>query len=485
MNRTKRILLSFVLVGTVATLAGIGSRAFFSDTETSTGNVLSAGSVDLKIDSECEYYQDGLPVGCDGFGTWESTDLTNERFYNFGDVKPGDWGENTISLTVVDNPAWACMHIGNMVNSENDLIDPEVEAGDITPAVGELSENLHFTAWLDQGATPGWQGKDEDQGEGDNVWQGETAEPLLFSNEQGPASDVLGGKTYTLADSAFGGALAGNVTHYIGLQWCAGTMTIDGSTITCDGSTMGNESQTDSISADMSFYVEQERNNSDFTCSDVEWPAEEAVTYTVTPNNYLGWFFYNDETDVIDNTLGTFVAGPSSPLAGVGSAEMTVSGTQRRNLATYQFSGTPLADITELKFSTYQPSTNTGNDEYAAYLNFNVDFDGSDTWQRRLVFVPRVNGAVSQDTWQTWDAFDGGTALWSYSGPTWPVTGEPGTTTKTWNQILADYPLVRVRVTDSWLGMRVGEPYAEGFTGNVDKFTIGVSGVTSVFDFEQ
>src|SRR4051812_13303743 len=76
------------------------------------------------------------------------------------------------------------------------------------------------------------------------------------------------------------------------------------------------------------------------------------VVKTVTPANMQGWLFYNDETDVVDNSLGTFVTGPGVAPIGVGSAQISVTGSQRRNLATYQFSGTPLATLTTLKFST-------------------------------------------------------------------------------------------------------------------------------------
>ncbi|MBI5288158.1 MAG: hypothetical protein HY873_04220, partial [Chloroflexi bacterium] len=174
------------------------------------------------------------------------------------------------------------------------------------------------------------------------------------------------------------------------------------------------------------------------------------TTVTASTMTATGWAFYNDETDVVDPTLGSFVSGPAIPAFGTGSAQISVTGTQRRNLASYQFAGTPLADITALSFRTYNPSAgNGGSASRSAYLNFNVDFNGSDTWQRRLVFVPSVNGTVTQDNWKEWDAIAGGSALWSYSGPTWPVTGGAGTTPKTWAQILADYPVVRIRVTDA------------------------------------
>jgi hypothetical protein len=209
------------------------------------------------------------------------------------------------------------------------------------------------------------------------------------------------------------------------------------------------------------------------------------VVKTVTPANMQGWLFYNDETDVVDNSLGTFVTGPGVAPIGVGSAQISVTGSQRRNLATYQFSGTPLATLTTLKFSTYNPSAgNGGSANRSAYLNFNVDFNGSDTWQRRLVFVPNQNGLVIQNQWQEWDAINGGNALWSYSGGTWPVTGQPGSFLKTWSQILADYPGVRIRVTDAHLGIRVGEPYPDGYTENIDAFKFGTAANTVVFNFD-
>lgn len=208
-------------------------------------------------------------------------------------------------------------------------------------------------------------------------------------------------------------------------------------------------------------------------------------TVTVTPNSMQNWFFYNDENDTIDNSLGSFVTGPATPPLGVGSVQISVSGTQRRNLATYQFSGTPLADITTLAYSTYNPTAgNGGGVNRSGYLQFNVDFNGSDTWQRRLTFLPADNGVVTPDTWKEWDAINGGAALWRYSGPTWPVTGQPGTTPKTWSQILSDYPGVRIRVTDAFVGIRVGEPYANGYTENLDAFKFGTAAQTTTFDFE-
>ncbi len=230
------------------------------------------------------------------------------------------------------------------------------------------------------------------------------------------------------------------------------------------------------------------------TSTVVVHPFDMATGFGDVISNPTKWFFYNDVTDAIDNTLGSFVTGPSTPALGTGSAQISVTGSERRNLATYQFSGTPLNTITTLAFSTYNPSAgNGGSTNRSAYLNFNVDFNGSDTWQKRLVFVPSANGTVTQDSWKQWDAINGGNALWSYSGATWPdtltgpdagLTGISGTVARTWSAILADYPLIRVRVTDSWLGLRVGEPYTDGYTENIDSFVFGTSTQVTTFDFD-
>ncbi len=208
----------------------------------------------------------------------------------------------------------------------------------------------------------------------------------------------------------------------------------------------------------------------------------------VNAANRHDWFFYNDKSDEegIDNALGNFVSGPGTPLRGTGSAQTSVSGEGRHNLSTFRFSGTPLANITTLKYATYNPSAGNGFGVNASgFLVVNIDFDGSDTWQRRIVWVPSVNGAITPNTWKEWDAINGGAGKWLYSGTNWPAPNPIlGTLPKTWNQILADYPGVRIRVTDAHVGIRVGEPYAAGYTENIDSFTFGTAAGTTVFNFE-
>ncbi len=255
--------------------------AFFSDTETSSGNTFTAGAIDLKVDSQQHYngnvctlvegegdapdvYQwvgdspfpkEGTP--CDG--SWTLTNLGVQKFFNFNDIKPGDSGENTVSLHVDNNDAWACVDVDITKNDDTSSTEPELEDGDVAEDInntqdGELAQNLYFTAWAD---------------DGDNVW--EENEPLLFSNNNGPASDVLGGKTYALADSQTnnGAPMVASSTRYIGFAWCSGAQTVDlnNHSITCNGSLMDNKTQTDSMEASVTFRVVQTRNNANFVCT--------------------------------------------------------------------------------------------------------------------------------------------------------------------------------------------------------------------------
>lgn len=272
----KRILISVLLVAALGTTAFLASNAFFSDEETSTGNTFQAGAVDLKVDSQCTY----LGQTSNECGTWKLEDLgVSSKFFNFTDNKPGDYGENTISLHVVDNDAHACMYIENMSDDDLGLTEPEGVAGDTTVGVGvgELSPELHFFAWKDNG---------------NNVW--EDGETPLFSNIEGPASDALDGKVYPL------GILPGapiedtTKTTYMGIYWCYGKLTADASThtLSCDGSAVNNLSQTDKLTADIRFYVEQARNNPNFVCPPLPLPSATVTTGT-------GWSAVD-----LDNTNG-------------------------------------------------------------------------------------------------------------------------------------------------------------------------------------
>jgi len=163
---------------------------------------------------------------------WGMKDLVQgDTFFNFDDVKPGDRGINVISLHAYDNDAYACLITGDVVDAENVRINPEVVAGDTTEEEGELSDYIKFFVWED---------------DNDGVYEGE---PIIA----GPNSSF---------EAAIGEiSLTESNTKYIGLAWCAGEQSLDGNVIECDGSGMSNITQTDSLTASITVYAEQQRNN--------------------------------------------------------------------------------------------------------------------------------------------------------------------------------------------------------------------------------
>lgn len=302
----KKIIMSLSVLAVAAAVVVGATTAFFSDTETSTGNTFTAGSIDLKVDSDCHYYnyvgsvegadQNGyVDVGCGevgqdgvGVGQWEESDLVAgvHKFFSFADIKPGDKGEDTISLHVYDNDAWGRILMSLGGNDDNSCTEPEKES-DGTCGEGEEGELLAamlpgFSMWLDQGETPGFQcnnpGDEESSGaaceadptEGDNVWQEYEGSPWDLGADKNLSEVLIGAYERAKGDPDFDllcrpdghneygrchglaadGRMVGSVTYYFGLNWELPWST-------------GNEVQTDSLSGDITFEVEQHRNNPD------------------------------------------------------------------------------------------------------------------------------------------------------------------------------------------------------------------------------
>lgn len=282
----KSILLSLALVAFVGAAAVGATGAFFSDTETSTGNTFTAGAIDLRIDNSSyavDYNIPGFQNPTGAFvpspnNSWLSTDLPAlfdhdndpqtpdiaKFFFNFVDLKPGDIGEDTISLIVDNNNAYACMALDVTATPENNRNEAEIDVPDNTPADGELQDFLRFTFWND---------------DGDNVFEvGETPLPGLTDT---PASS-LNGQWQAVGN----GALTGATTYYVGKAWCFGAMVPNGTPnnastnpvvrgttgFTCSGAdpVVGpghNIAQTDGVAMDVAFYAVQARNNGQFSCT--------------------------------------------------------------------------------------------------------------------------------------------------------------------------------------------------------------------------
>lgn len=268
----KKILASMTMVIIAGGALAYGSTgAFFSDQETSTNNTFEAGSFDLKIDSTQHYAglicaggvwvveneQNGTTrpdlVGDPCGGTWEAKDLDPQldKFFNFTDVKPGDQGENTISF-FTENDRYTCVDFSNVVQNDVTQTEPESDEDANGLVSGELGQHLDIVVWADTGIG---------DNAGNNIW--DIGEPEFPQFDTMPLTDT----TLKLSDSTTLPS-PGGVTRYIGFGWCAGTFTASGPGITpvCDGTSMGNEAQTDTYSVDITFRSVQARNNGDFLC---------------------------------------------------------------------------------------------------------------------------------------------------------------------------------------------------------------------------
>lgn len=282
----KKIITSLSIIAVVAAVVISGTTAYFSDTETSTGNTFTAGAIDLKVGNNSYVSNDttGQLVASQGT-SWVSDDLTTvERFFDFADLKPGDIGEDTIDLTVNNNDAWVCAELTMTSNADNTCTEPEQTDDQNCSAVsqtpGELADGIEFIWWAD---------------DGDNVLEVDEEATKYYLGPESIAS-LLGedGKLQlTLADSlvnffdhanklvnpnATVNPLQGGSVYYVGKGWCFGDMTLNpvaegegsplqrGTGFTCDGSRVNNAAQTDSLTADISFTAIQSRNNMNYKC---------------------------------------------------------------------------------------------------------------------------------------------------------------------------------------------------------------------------
>ena len=286
----KKIILSASSMIFAGALLVGGTGAFLHSQNSSTGNTFATGIIDLKIDNESYVTDNDGNLVYSPQTSWKLSNLAGKLFFNFLDLKPGDIGEDTISLHVKNNNAWACMNIVTTGTPENGQPEPE-EIVDPTTGVndGELQNNLYFAFWAD---------------DGDNVY--EKNEKIW---KQGLVKDIWNGENWTIADSkkniwGGNGPIPANTVKYIGKAWCFGTLgenpvnqdnkgktgnngpLVRGTGFTCDGKDVGNIVQSDGIKADVSFSVVQSRSNSDFVCESDDTVPPPPSTSTLFSDNF-------------------------------------------------------------------------------------------------------------------------------------------------------------------------------------------------------
>jgi len=196
----RSILAGLGAVGLASAGAGLGTTAYFNDTESFDGNTLTAGQLDLLVDWQQTYdfgeghqfvsahpdhdgdgeqsieidgdvfkYSDfpdeddedsngaNLPIlDCDtipplseaNFNVDSVTGEAMETLVQFSDVKPGDSGEITFSLHLCDNPGYIWMQAGNVSDDGGAGTEPELLVD--PDNLGDLGDAIQATLWYDE-----------------------------------------------------------------------------------------------------------------------------------------------------------------------------------------------------------------------------------------------------------------------------------------------------------------------------------------------
>ena len=183
----------------------------------------------------------------------------------------------------------------------------------------------------------------------------------------------------------------------------------------------------------------------------------------------------------------SFVSGPAPTPGGSGSLAMSIATGQHEWLNNYSYgvcalgpscnsvaSMTPIANLDALSYSTYRTSG-------TSFPTFNIEVYSTGVGgYATFVFVP-APGSRSDNMWQTWDGLNPSDGTWfsTQTLVTGPFTCAPQSCTASWSAIQTGYPNAKVVYG---LGPNLGTD--SNFIGNVDNFTVGVSGATTVYDFE-
>ena len=220
------------------------------------------------------------------------------------------------------------------------------------------------------------------------------------------------------------------------------------------------------------------------------------TTVVVSPVNMDGWAFLVTSPD----GTGNFAVGPATSPLGLGSAHLFTGthGDESAQIRNVNYQYTKLSDLTALSYWTY---VTLWNGQQLPYIILNIDTDGDGVTDDLLFFEPAYQtpssgnpslpdqGTVALDTWQYWDALQGG--WWSLN---YPSIATPGVAYNSFPGVqplsvyLSSFPDAQIVNTAGGLGgVRVLVGFASStdvFDGNVDRFTIGVTGTETTYDFE-
>ena len=290
----RKVLAGLGTIGAASAGVGMGTSAYFNDTESFTNNSLVAGALDMKVAYSAHYSDwspdegegvevtmwDGpagttggpadVPEGMTGLPTnaaWliavddpdqflentqyaadgstdcaEGTDIDDleQPVIDLDDVKPGDFGEVTFDFALCDNPGYLWFRGDLLEAAENGLTEPESKDDDEEEGVVELLDVVQAAVWVD---------------DGNNYQNGDEA-PMVVGSLRDVFAELGSGQGLALEGdipAEEGGGVGRNcfsagASHSIAFAWWVPT-------------DHGNEIQTDSASFELGFYTEQCRHN--------------------------------------------------------------------------------------------------------------------------------------------------------------------------------------------------------------------------------
>jgi len=282
----RKMLAGLGAIGLASAGAGLGTSAYFSDTEAFENNSLTAGTLDMSVTADVvaanQYWVD--QGGLDVSAVADSEDAV--MGLTIDDIKPGDWGIICFDVDVLDNPGYVQVCTENFAEDGGDNPEPEQEAESDADNDADLGEFLLTTVWQDYaGPTDGSPGgMKSDLNVLDPVFNNNGNSLSVDYGEPDPDGVVGADQHHTTAREA-NDILDGANGGYIVKDENGDSVPIGG----VDGdsyefclllelpSEVGNVVQGDSVSFDLVFKTEQVRNN------ETPFANEEPESPTPTP----------------------------------------------------------------------------------------------------------------------------------------------------------------------------------------------------------
>ena len=126
----KEIIKSLIVIGAVLTALGAGTLAWFSDTETSSGNTFTAGTLDLKVNDWNEGFGDGVSA------TWTMSNMT-----------PGVTTVGPFSVSLQNSGSIAANHVEiSFSHSIDEATNPVESDTNQASTPGEMARWIEITS---------------------------------------------------------------------------------------------------------------------------------------------------------------------------------------------------------------------------------------------------------------------------------------------------------------------------------------------------